>query len=211
MLPAHRGPADVRDLVAVGLQRGHDAAEQREPARALVLHRGVEEQLHAEADAEDRHAGLDPPGDQLVEPDLVDAAHRLREGADARQDHAVRRLDAVAVGCDLGLRPDLLQRLLDGAQVAHPVIEDGDPGHSVRVPLVEGTPLSSGSIETATRSARANALKDASIMWWALEPDRTQRWRVIFELLETARKNSSVSSESKPAMVTSGRSASKAQ
>ena len=48
-------------------------------------------------------------------------------------------------------------------------------------------------------------------MWWAFEPERTQRWRVIFELLETARKNSSVSSESKPAIVTSGRSASKAQ
>ena len=31
--------------------------------------------------------------------------------------------------------------------------------HSVRVPFVEGTPVSSGSIETASRSARAKALK----------------------------------------------------
>ncbi len=44
------------------------------------------------------------------------------------------------------------------------------PPQPVRVPLVEGTPGSSGSIETASRSALANALKQASIMWWALEP-----------------------------------------
>src|SRR3954451_9269954 len=211
VLPAHRRPADVRDLVAIRLERSDDAAEQRQPAGALVLHRGVEEQLHAEADPEHRDAGLDPPGDQLVQADFVDAAHRLREGADARQDHAVRGLDARGIRRDLGLRPDLLQRLLDRAQVAHPVVEDGDARHSVSVPLVEGTPLSSGSIETATRSARENALNAASIMWCALDPERTQRCSVILELLETARKNSSVSSESKPAMVTSGRSASKAQ
>ena len=66
---------------------------------------------------------------------------------------------------------DVLERLLDRAQVAHPVVEDRDPGaHSLSVPLVEGTPLSSGSIETATRRARAKALKQASIMWWALVP-----------------------------------------
>ena len=68
-------------------------------------------------------------------------------------------------------RADVLERLLDRAQVAHPVVEDRDPGaHSLSVPLVEGTPLSSGSIETATRRARAKALKQASIMWWALVP-----------------------------------------
>ena len=114
-------------------------------------------------------------GDQLVEPGLVDPAHRLRERPHAREDHAVRGLNPGAIGGDLSLRPDPLQRLLDRAKVPHPVVEDRDPGHSVSVPLVDGTPLSPGSMETASRRARANALKLASIMWWAFEPERTQR------------------------------------
>ena len=44
------------------------------------------------------------------------------------------------------------------------------PRHAVSVPLVEGTPVSVGSIATAARSARANALNAASIMWCAFVP-----------------------------------------
>ena len=44
-------------------------------------------------------------------------------------------------------RADVLERLLDAAAVAHPVV--GDRDHEVSVPLVDGTPVSSGSIETA--------------------------------------------------------------
>src|SRR4029453_17098533 len=130
--------------------------------------------------------------------------HRPREGADAGQDHPVRGFGAGVLGGDLDLGPDALQRLLDRAQVSHPVVEDGDAGHSGSVPWVEGTPLSSGSIETACRSAPANALKLASIMWCVFDPERTQMWSVIFELLETARKNSSASSEPKPRYVPPG-------
>ena len=42
-----------------------------------------------EADAEHGPAALDALGDELVEPPLADPLHRLREGADARQDDAV--------------------------------------------------------------------------------------------------------------------------
>ncbi len=112
-----------------------------------------------------------PLGDQLVEAALADPLHRPREGTDARQDDAVGGAHLGGVVADRRRRADVLQRLLDRAQVAHPVIEDRDPGrHSLSVPFVEGTPLSSGSIETATRRARAKALKLASIMWWALVP-----------------------------------------
>ena len=79
------------------------------------------------------------------------------------------------------------------------------------VPFVEGTPRSAGSIATASRSARANALKQASIMWWALEPYGLERCSVSFALVATARKNSPVSSASKPAIVTGGRSEAKRQ
>ena len=38
------------------------------------------------------------------------------------------------------------------------------------VPLVLGTPVMRGSASTAIRSARAVALKIASLMWWLLRP-----------------------------------------
>ena len=69
---------------------------------------------------------------------------------------------------------------------------------TVSVPLVEGTPVSVGSMATAARSARAKALNAASIMWWALVPASTLTCRVMRAALATARKNSSASSWSKP-------------
>ena len=85
-------------------------------------------------------------------PRLADPLHRPREGADAGQDQAVGGADRVGVAADARVGADVLERLLDRAQVAHPVVEDRDPrsAHSLSVPLVEGTPVSSGSIETAT-------------------------------------------------------------
>jgi len=50
-----------------------------------------------------------------------------------------------------------------------------------------------GSIAAARRRARANALKAASIMWWALLPVSTRTCSVSFAALANARKNSSVS------------------
>src|SRR5215218_5328151 len=211
-LPAHRRPADVRDLEAIRLELDHRPLQQAEPAGAAELGGRIEEQLQAEADPEDRDARLAPLGDQLLQAELTDPLHRPRHRADAGQDHPVGGLHLDRVAGDRRGDADVLERLLGRAQVAHPVIEDRDPGaHSLRVPLVEGTPLSSGSIETATRRARAKALNAASIMWWALDPERTQMCRVSFELLATARKNSSASSLSKPAIETTGSSAAKSQ
>ncbi len=85
----------MRDLVAVRLQRPNRAAEEPEPVRALILRGGLEEQLHAEADAEHRDPRLDSSGDQLVEPALAHPLHRPREGADAGQDDPVGRLRPV--------------------------------------------------------------------------------------------------------------------
>ena len=48
-------------------------------------------------------------------------------------------------------------------------------------------------------------------MWWALVPRRTVTWRVSLALLATARKNSSASSVSKPAIEVAGSSASNTQ
>src|SRR5918997_1117413 len=81
----------------------------------------------------------------------------------------------------------------EGAQVPHPVVEDGDQ----RRPLVEGTPCTRASSETASRSARANALNDASTMWWAFAPASTVTCTVSLAVFATARRNSSARSVSK--------------
>ena len=159
----------------------HRAGQQAEPVGAAELLAALEEQLQAEADAEDRRPRRGPLGEQLVEAGRADPLHRPREGADAGQDQPVGGADRLGVGADRGARADVLERLLDRAQVAHPVVRAIDAlpaairGRSSRsafraFPWCEGTPVSSGSIETATRSARAKALKAASIMWWALVP-----------------------------------------
>ena len=117
--------------------------------------------------------GLEALGDERVEAELVHAAHRRREGADAGQDHAVGAADALGVGGDHGLarrRARAPSRPSAGCPSRSRGSRSRSRAHSVSVPLVDGTPVSPGSISTASRSARANALKQASIMWWALEP-----------------------------------------
>src|SRR6202008_1327648 len=63
-------------------------------------------------------------------------------------------------------------RLRDGLQVAHAVVDHGDGGgHSD--PFVDGiTPSERGSSVMAMRSARPNALKIVSAWWCALWPLR---------------------------------------
>ena len=134
------------------------------PRSALVLGRRLEQQLHPEADPEQRHAGGGALDQRLAQAGPLQVAHRLRERADARQDDRAR---VAHVGGDHRLGADVRERLLDAAPVAHPVVGDRD---HVSVPFVDGTPVSSGSIATAARSARASALKHASIMWCAFVP-----------------------------------------
>ena len=162
-LPADRFPADVRDLEPGRLERRDVAGEQPEAIGAAELARALEEELHPQADAE--HGGALPRalGDQPVEPQLSHALDRLREGTHAGEDEPVGGASRLGVGGPRDLDADALERLLNRAQVAHPVVEDREPGH-VSVPLVDGTPLSPGSIATAWRSVRAKALKQASIM-----------------------------------------------
>ena len=66
----------------------HLAGQQAEPRRALVLDRALEQQLHAEADAEHGRAALRPLADDLVEAGGAQAAHRLGERAHAGDDDA---------------------------------------------------------------------------------------------------------------------------
>jgi hypothetical protein len=126
VLPVDRLPTDVRDLQAGRVDRGHLAREQPEALGAAELRGALEEQLQPEADAEDRRPRQGPLGDQPVEPGRPDPLHRPREGTDAGKDQTVGGPDLVGIGGDRRPRPDVLERLLDRAQIAHPVIQDQD-------------------------------------------------------------------------------------
>ena len=63
-----------------------------------MLHPAGEQHLHADADAEDRAAELDPAGDELVAADRAEAGHAGGERADAGDDEAVAVEGGVRVG-----------------------------------------------------------------------------------------------------------------
>src|SRR5690606_28228375 len=97
------------------------------------------------------------------------------ERTDAGEDDRARAPEVVRVAGDpdLEVAPGTTGRALEtlrrAPQVANPVVDDRD--HSV--PFVESTPVTRGSSEVAASSARANALKAASILWCGFRP-RTQ-------------------------------------
>src|SRR5207253_8205066 len=97
----------------------------------------------------------------------VQVAHRLWKRPYTGDDEPLGAEQLIAIPGDRGTGSHVLQGLLHGAPVPHPVIDHRDLGRDCRahtsVPFVLGTPLSVGSSDTAVRSARANALKAASI------------------------------------------------
>ena len=76
-----------------------------------------EQHLHADADAEDRAAELDPAGDELVPADRAQAGHAGGERADAGNDEAVAVERGVRVGGDGDLGADPGEGPLGRAQV----------------------------------------------------------------------------------------------
>src|SRR4051794_8281710 len=209
----HDVPPDVRDLQRrrLGMQVDDLAGQQPQARVAAKIDRALEQELHPQAQPDHRRPGAHALHDELVEAERAQALHRRRERADPGHDQPVGGHERVVVAGQHDAGADPFERLLDAAAVAHAVVDDPDRrrarAHAVSVPFVDGTPASVGSIATAARSARANALKAASIMWWAFVPASTVRWRVSRALLDTARKNSSVSSWSKPPVTPGGRTA----
>ena len=177
---AHLVPADVRQLQRAGARSGRTSPATRpRPAAPPSSLEELERQLHAEADAEHRRARRDALAQQLVQAELAQVApsragtrrRRARTSPSAARSSAWSRVT-------LARRADVLERLLDRAAVAHAVVDDRDLDRLIdrarscrsASPSCSARRVSLGSIATAWRSARANALNAASIMWWALLP-----------------------------------------
>ncbi len=126
--PRHRVPADLRHLQARGVEVLDGALQQADALRAAQLGRRLEQQLHAHAETDQRHARVDALAQQLVEAQPAHVLHRLRHRAHAGQDDAVGLAHARVLVGELGPGADVLERLVDRAQVAHAVVEDGERG-----------------------------------------------------------------------------------
>ncbi len=156
-----RVPAHLREPDRVGEPR--DAArDDPEAVDAGRLVTAVEQHLHSHADTEERTT-IGRRGTRLgFEPAVAQRPHARAEVADARQHHRVGRADLLGIGREVRVGTEVLERLLRRAQVPDPVIDDRDHQPD-NVPLVDGTSLP--STFTASRSARATPLNDASITW----------------------------------------------
>ena len=120
-------PADVRDpLAGLGHQPPDAAGDQPEPVVEAALLALAGEQLHAEADAEDRLA-LRRGGAQRVAPaGIVEPVHRLAERADAGHDDRSGIGDRGGIGGDQGLGAALLEAAARRGQIAHAIVDDED-------------------------------------------------------------------------------------
>src|SRR5687767_14879227 len=138
-------PPDMRDRHA-RRESGRLPFEDAE-ARLRALLARLEENLHAEADPEEGPLVRRPGTDETVDARGRQSRRASPEDALAgdAQGVAPRYLRLVGGHCDVGT--GRLEGLGHAAQVAHPVVEDGDLH---RVPLVDGTcPAPRGSISTA--------------------------------------------------------------
>ena len=127
--------------------------------------------MHADADAKERAARRNRFERDLVQTGVSERFAAPTEGPDAGQDDRGGAFDLGRVRGEDRVRTDVFQRLLCGAQVADAVVEHRDArrrtvgaavGSDHRVPLVEGSVVP--SMRTASRSARAAAFTDASMM-----------------------------------------------
>ena len=126
-----------------------------DPRRAFVG--SLREQLHAEADPEHREVGI---AKERHEAPCLELTHRVLCGAHAWQDHGLHALDLRRRRGTSPRYGQAFERELHAAQVAGPVVDQGDH----RIPLVDGTWSSQrGSSSMAARRALPSPLKIASI------------------------------------------------
>src|SRR5262245_9570346 len=189
-LQGKRVPPNVWNLDRIGRCEPPALPRQESKPRQIgCLVASLEQPVHAEADAEKGPSFANALEDAL-DPGAVERSRRA-EVPHARDDDAAclakrnRSFRTEHVGADRR------QRLLDGRQVSGLVIDQRD--HSR--PLVLGSMRASRlSFAHATRSARPNALKTASILWWLERPYRTLTWTFALAPIAKPSKKSCTSS-----------------
>src|SRR5690606_15572024 len=86
----------------------------------------VQEQLHAQADAQQRTPSAREVAERVDQPRFGQTRHARVEGTDTGQKHLVDRGDLVRRADRDGLCADALEHVADGTEIAQPVIDDAD-------------------------------------------------------------------------------------
>src|SRR5690242_16395138 len=191
---ARTAPSDHREAGAAA-HLDDPPWEQTEALVPAVLERFLEQQLVAEADAEHRLAGARQLDDPPAEPSLLEPGERRRERANAGEDDAVCARELVDITGQPSVGADRDEGALDRADVADAVVDDRDHPSS---PFDDGVPRPVTVI--ASRRASPRALNVASTMWWRLRPRMRSTWIVAPRWIDSARQNSSSTSDSRVPM-----------
>ena len=151
-------PADVRHF-DVPFDAKAASGNEAQARRFWRLGAAFEQPLHAQADAEQRHAASERALDRG--PPFGPERGSGREVTDAGNDNGTCADGVGNVTDETHVRTDGLEGLDDRRQISGTVVDERD-AHSR--PFVDGNVRDSRlSFEQATRSARANALNVASI------------------------------------------------
>src|SRR5579859_25733 len=167
--PAHGVPADLRHPRHAA-EPGDRAAVEAEPRLAGVLLAAVEQELHADADAEDRHTALACVPQRRREAPAVELARAMAEVPDPRKDDRRRVAERDGLVDQVRACADRGERLAHAREVADAVVDDRDHPAPTR-PLLEGAwPLRLASRRDAASMTRPSAFIVASRRWWGFPP-----------------------------------------
>ena len=143
-----------------------DALDESQPVDTGILLAPVEEELHAETDADQRVSGARPGPKRFPQAGLAKALHGRPVPSDAREDQRararqpLRARDAAHPGAQPG------ERAFDVAEIAGAVVDDANHRQPSSRPFVLGTRARyRASRATASFKALPTVLKMASAAW----------------------------------------------
>ena len=126
-----RIPPHVRDLEPPGEAANHPR-DNVEPLALTELLALGEEQLVAEANAQKRPSFVEGGAERIKEPQRLEIAHGVVEGAVAGQDEGAGVLDHARVLRHDRAHAETAERVLDATQIPAPVVDDGN--HATATP-----------------------------------------------------------------------------
>src|SRR5581483_565345 len=145
-------PPDLGELLVA--QAAHLAADVAQAPRAGALLAALEEELHPQADAQQRLAGVERLEERVAVGQQL--GRGVPEGAHPGEDDGGRVEDGLGLRDEAGRGALALQRLADAVQVAHAVVQDGD--------LHQEPPMSLGSASSSATRRRAVAEGGPTVM-----------------------------------------------
>ena len=116
----------------------------------------LEQQLHAKADAK---RGLCQRHEAITKSESLDPPHRVAGCPNTGENNSIRGCDFFSITSNGRAHAETLESIGDRTDIAVGKVDDGEPH---RTPLVLGT--TSPSVRIASRKARPNALKQASVL-----------------------------------------------